>query len=100
MFNRLATQLFPHPLHQVNGFRLMFRLLRSWYKDGIYDARNLENCLRANLGGNVQLFSNMKSLIATKIGVAAATIDKAHPVLITNYSGPLKTREYRQYTLK
>lgn len=99
MFNQLATRLFPHPLHQVNAFRLIFRLLRSWYKDGIYDVRNLEDCLKANLGGNARLFSNTRSLIATKVGVTAATIDKAHPVVITNYNGLPDVHEHRQSAL-
>ena len=42
----------------------------------------------------------MQSLIATKIGVVAATIDKAHPVLITNYNSLPETREYRQSSPK
>ena len=87
MFHTLANQLFPQPSGRASHFSRLRHLLRSWYRDGRHDANTLEAYLRENLGLTAQLFGNVRSLIATKVGVTAATIDRALPVLLTNYNG-------------
>ena len=93
MFHALAKQLFPQPSSRASHFSRLRHLLRSWYRDGCHDANTLEACLKENLGSTSHLFGHIHSLIATKVGVTAATIDKAFPVLLTNYNGSGKRDE-------
>ena len=87
MFDTLAKQLFPQVSDRRGIFNRLRRLLRSWYRDGCHDANTLEAYLKENLGSYNHLFGHVQSLIATKVGVTAATIDKGFPVLLTNYNG-------------
>ena len=50
MFETLAKQLFPKPQDEMGCLKRLRRLLKSWYRDGIYDANILESCLKENLG--------------------------------------------------
>ncbi len=93
LFDTLAKQLFPQPSGRTNNFSRLRYMLRSWYRDGCHDAKALEACLKENLGSTTCLFGHARSLIDTKIGVTAATIDKGFPVLLTNYNGPGKCDE-------
>ncbi len=65
----------------------LHRLLRSWYRDGWHDADISEACLQRALGSQGKPFDPVQGLIAKKVGVTAATIDKGFPVLLTNYNG-------------
>jgi len=87
LFDTLAKRLFPPLTGQTSNFSRLRYLLRSWYRDGCHDANALEVCLKENLGSTTRLFGHVRSLIATKVGVTAATIDKGFPVLLTNYNG-------------
>lgn len=49
--------------------------------------------MREKLGSQCRLFDHVRSLIAKKVGVTAATIDKGIPVLLTNYNGSGKWDE-------
>lgn len=93
MFDTLAKQLFSQPSDRTSILSRLRRLLRSWYRDGCHDAGILESQLRKNLGSQSRLFDHVQTLIATKIGVTAATIDKGFPVLLTNYNGLGKWEE-------
>jgi hypothetical protein len=95
IFHTLAKQLFPQPDCRGNHFSRFRYLLRSWYRDGRHDANKLESYLQENLGSDTRLFGHVPSLLATKVGVTAATIDKAFPVLMTNYNGLGKNDENR-----
>ena len=87
MFDTLAQQLFPPLSDRVGVFRRLRRLLKSWYRDGCHDVETLEFHLREKLGSHNRLFDHVQRLVATKVGVTAATIDRGIPVLLTNYNG-------------
>ncbi len=87
MFDTLAKQLFPPSSNRTSILGRLRRLLRSWYRDGCHNAEILESYLQENLGSQGRLFDHVQGLIATKVGVTAATIDKGFPVLLTNYNG-------------
>lgn len=85
LFDTLAKQLFPRTFSKSARF---FLFLRSWYRDGYYDANVLEDCLKRILGISTPLFGPICSITTTKVGVTLATIGKGHTLLLTNYNGP------------
>ena len=93
MFDTLAKQLFPPPSDRPSILGRLRRVLRSWYRDGCHNAEILESHLQEKLGSQGRLFDHVQGLIATKVGVTAATIDKGFPVLLTNYNGSGKWDE-------
>lgn len=93
MFDTLVKQLFSPSLDRTSVLSRLRRVLRSWYRDGCHDAKTLESHLQENLGSQGRLFDHVQGLIATKVGVTAATIDKGIPVLLTNYNGSGKWNE-------
>ncbi len=86
-FNNLAQQLFPQSSIRRSHLSRLRHLLKSWYRDGCHEVHTLEACLKKELGPTNRLFGHVQSLIATKVGVTAATIDKGFPILMTNYNG-------------
>ena len=93
MFDTLAKQLFPPSSDGTSILSRLRRLLRSWYRDGCHNAEILESYLQESLGSQGRLFDHVEGLIATKVGVTTATIDKGFPVLLTNYNGSGKWDE-------
>ena len=55
--------------------------------DGHYDIRALEDSLKENLGSSERMFGYQQAILTTKVGVVAATIGKADPIIFTNYNG-------------
>lgn len=92
-FETLAKQLFPQPTARVSNFKRLRNLLTAWYHDGCHEAHKLEASLQENLGISNRLFGHSSTLISTKIGTTAATIDKGFPLLMTNYNGMCKTNK-------
>ena len=87
IFNTLAQQLFQRPRGRTNIFRYLRHFLRSWYFDGYYDSIALEASLKANLENGTRMFGYQSGVFATKVGVTAATIGDASPIIFTNYNG-------------
>ncbi|MCJ1342943.1 hypothetical protein MMC31_001132 [Peltigera leucophlebia] len=86
-FDTLARQLFPQSSYSKSIFSRLRHLIRSWYYDGCHDPNVLEACLKKNFGSGNRLFGHSQGLIATKVGVTAATIQNGYPILLTNYNG-------------
>ncbi len=88
IFDALARKLFERPQGRTNFLKRLRLSLKGWYRDGHYDANALEDCLKDKLGANDRMFGYQPGVLATKVGVVAATIGNASPVIFTNYNGP------------
>ncbi len=89
----LARKLLERPQGRINFIRRLRLSLKGWYRDGHYDANALEDCLKDNLGIDDRMFGYQPGILATKVGVVAATISNASPVIFTNYNGPDARKE-------
>ena len=87
VFDNLARKLFGRPQGPTNFVKRARLLLRGWYKDGHYDANALEELLKQYLGHSDRMFGFQPGVLRTKVGVVAATIGNASPVIFTNYNG-------------
>ena len=87
IFDALARKLFERPQGPANIFKRLRLSLKGWYRDGHYDANALEDRLKKYLGVDDRMFGYHPQIIATKVGVIAATIHNASPVIFTNYNG-------------
>ena len=97
MFDGLARQLFPQSSQAIGGLKRLYHLFRSWYRDGLYEAKTLEYHLTQNLGQDALFSNSTRSLIASKVGVTAATLGKADPVILTTYNGPFEANKKHHY---
>ncbi len=88
IFDALARKLFERPQGRTNFIKRLRLSLKGWYRDGHYDAKALEDCLKDSLGIDDRMFGYQPGILATKVGVVAATIGNASPVIFTNYNGP------------
>ena len=88
IFDSLARRLFQRSQADMNLIKRFYLIIKSWYKDGYYNAAALENCLKQYLEINDQMFDYQSEILATKVGVIAAIINNASPVIFTNYNGP------------
>ncbi len=93
IFDALARKLFERPQGRTNFLKRLRLSLKGWYKDGHYDVNALEDCLRDNLGIDDRMFGYQPGILATKVGIVAATIGNASPVIFTNYNGPGAKKE-------
>ena len=93
VFDALARKLFQRPQGGTNLIKRLGLSLKGWYRDGHYDANALEDCLRDYLGNDDRMFGHQPGVLATKVGVIAATIGNASPVIFTNYNGPGASKE-------
>ena len=93
IFDALARRLFERPRRRINLITRFRLCLKGWYKDSHYDANALEDCLKENLGADDRMFGYQPRVSATKVGVIAATIGNASPVIFTNYNGPGARKE-------
>jgi len=93
IFDALARKLFERPQGRTNFITRLRLSLKGWYRDGHYDANALEDCLKHNLGADDRMFGYQPGVVATKVGVIAATIGNASPVIFTNYNGPGARKE-------
>jgi len=93
IFDALARKLFQRPQGRTNFIKRLRLSLKGWYRDGHYDANALEDCLKDNLGVDDRMFGYQHGIHATKVGVIAATIGNASPVIFTNYNGPGARKE-------
>ena len=93
IFDTLARKLFQRAKGQTSLIKRFRQTLKGWYKDGHYDANALECCLKEYLGTDDRLFGYQSGVLSTKVGVIAATIGNASPVLFTNYNGPGARKE-------
>ena len=87
IFDSLARKLFERPQGGRNIFKRLRNFFRGWYLDGHYDINILEKYLKTTLGSDHRMFGYQQGILATKVGVVAATIGKADPVIFTNYNG-------------
>lgn len=93
VFDALARKLFQRPYGRTNLLKRLRLSLKGWYKDGYYDINALEDCLKDYLGNDDRMFGHQPGVLATKVGVIAATIGNASPVIFTNYNGPGARKE-------
>ncbi len=93
MFDILTKQLFSSSSDDTSILSRLRRLLRSWYRDECHNAKILKSYLQKNLDSQNRLFDHVENLIATKVDVIIATIDKGFPILLTNYNGSGKWDE-------
>ena len=87
VFDSLARKLFQRPQGRVNLITRLRLTLKGWYRDGHYDVNDLEHCLKEYLGTDDRMFGHQPGVLATKVGVVAATISNASPIIFTNYNG-------------
>ena len=93
VFDALARKLFERPQGRTSLIKRFRLALKGWYKDGYYDTSALEHCLKEYLGIDDCMFGHKPGVLSTKVGVIAATIDNASPVIFTNYNGPGARKE-------
>lgn len=93
IFDILARKLFEQPQGRTSPLKRLRLFLRGWYTDGHYDAAALEDCLKAYLGDQDRMFGYQAGTVAAKVGVVAATIGNASPVIFTNYNGSGGTKK-------
>ena len=93
VFDALAGKLFQRPQGRTSLIKRLSLTLKGWYKDGHYDARALEHCLREYLGTDDRMFGHKPGVLSTKVGVIASTIGNASPVIFTNYNRPGARKE-------
>ena len=93
IFDALARKLFERPHGRTNFIKRLRLSLKGWYRDGHYDANALEDCLKDHLGADDRMFGYRPGVVATRVGVIAATIGNASPVIFTNYNGPGARKE-------
>ena len=93
VFDALARKLFQRPQGRTGLIKRLRQSLKGWYRDGHYDADALENCLKEYLGTDDRMFGYQPRILSTKVGVIAATIGNASPVIFTNYNGPSARKE-------
>jgi len=93
VFDALARKLFERPQGRMNFIKRLRLSLKGWYRDGHYDANALEDCLKEYLGIDDRMFGYQPGILATKVGIIAATIGNASPVIFTNYNGPGAKKE-------
>ncbi len=87
IFDTLARKLFERSQGRRNIITKLRLFLKGWYSDGHYDVTILEDYLKENLGIDDRMFGYQPGILATKVGVVAATIGKASPIIFTNYNG-------------
>jgi len=87
VFDNLARKLFERPRGPTNLIKRARLILQGWYRDGHYDASALEDFLKQYLGHEDRMFGFQPGILAIKVGVVAATIRHASPVIFTNYNG-------------
>ena len=71
----------------MNILKRLRLFIKGWYSDGHYDANALESLLNEHLGSRDRMFGYHQGTLGTKVGVVAATIGNATPVIFTNYNG-------------
>lgn len=86
VFDTLARKLFERPRGTTGIIKRLRLFLRGWYKDGHYDADALEDLLKQYLGKNDRMFGYHPTVHGPKVGVVAATIGNAPPVISPNYN--------------
>ena len=91
IFDPLALQLFAPKPQRKSIIELVWRTLRSLYRDGIYDAKVLEACFKQVLGENSDLFCYQHTRTSTKVGVMAAELSNGASVALTNYNSSGET---------
>ena len=85
-FNNLTQQLFSQSSIRRSHLSRLRHLLKSWYRNECHEVQTLEVCLKKELRPINRLFDRVQSLVATKVDVTAATIDKGFSILMTNYN--------------
>lgn len=93
VFDTLARKLFERPQGTTGLLKRLRLFLRGWYKDGHYDTDALEDLLKQYLGRNDRMFGYHPAVHGPKVGVVAATIGNASPVIFTNYNGSSTGKE-------
>ena len=93
VFDTLARRIFERPQGRTDYFTRLRLSLKGWRKDGHYDADALKDCLKDTMGKDDCMFGYQPGVNATKVGVVAATIGNASPVIFTNYNGPGARKE-------
>lgn len=93
VFDALARKVFQRPQGRPSLIKRLRLTLKGWYRDGHCDASALEHCLKEYLGTDDRMFGHQPGILSTKVGVIAATIGNASPVIFTNYNGPGAKKE-------
>ncbi len=93
VFDALARKLFERSQGRMNFIKRLRLSLKDWYRDGHYDANALEDCLKEYLGIDDRMFGYQPGILATKVGIIAATIDNASPMIFINYNEPDAKKE-------
>jgi hypothetical protein len=71
------------------------RAIRCWLTDGVHDAEDFEDALKATFGANTCLFGNPGSAISgSKFAVTTASISDATPFILSNYNGTVSKNRY------
>jgi hypothetical protein len=93
LFDDLVLKLFDPFQSTRNIFKRLRLLFRGWYLDGHYDTGTLEDNLKNTFGSQNRMFGYQGGVLSAKVGVVAATIGKADPVIFTNYNGTGRSQD-------
>jgi len=93
VFDALTRKLFERSQGRTNFIKRLRLSLKNWYRDGHYDANALEDCLKEYLRIDDCMFDYQSGILATKVGIIAATIDNASSMIFINYNGPDARKE-------
>ncbi len=86
IFDTLVRKLFERSQERRNIITKLRLFLKSWYSNDHYDVTILEDYLKKNLEIDDRMFDYQSSILAIKVDVVAATIDKVSSIIFTNYN--------------
>ncbi len=86
IFDTLARKLFKRSQERRNIITKLRLFLKNWYSNDHYDVTILEDYLKKNLKIDDWMFDYQSSILAIKVDVIAATIDKVSLIIFMNYN--------------
>ena len=86
VFDALTRKLFERSQGRTNFIKRLRLSLKSWYRDGHYDANALEDCLKKYLKIDDRMFDYQSRILVIKVDIIVATIDNVSSMIFTNYN--------------